>query len=626
MLAAFVTRRLSHITRGGVVAIAMLASGCGDSGSPETSKIGGFEVDDSDRRKPTPDQVATRPRETTSQRPATAAVPRVGTKTSTPGTSKPGAPSRDTRTTAPAGSTVVELPARPATSSGTAASAPKGTNSNAADPGTPSVGQSQQPRPRGSRVLPPRSVSGEQLSSRDIPTDSPKKIQAFIERIDIELARISDPRMSPEAVRAKVMPLLNSKLTAAERILELPSEEGIREIALKAKLDVLTQFQFLTTEDLTPRFKEFGEQLRNEKNTKFARQGRFVLLRLQMQRIQEKKETNVAAFVDEVKAIITEEEPDISVFETVHGCAMALESIGRHELAQEVMLTGATKFSQSKDPRMAIEGNIMLDHLTLTKTKFFVLIEMVVAKRSGAMAELTTAIQETFAARKPSRYILRNLAGATAQFEIAERFQECRDLYDIMEQSYTGHEDPEVAEEGTNLAKNGKVRLNLLGKPFAVEGVQVNGMPFDWSAYRGKVVLVEFWATTNAGCVEEIPKIKQAYELYKDKGFTVVGVNLDEDVQRLNRFLVRNRLPWTTVISPDPMARGYDSPMAVRCGVDQLPFLVLVDQNGTAIALNTVDYTLRQQLQELLGPIGEETPRTSIPNGRPSRGAPRRPR
>ena len=105
-----------------------------------------------------------------------------------------------------------------------------------------------------------------------------------------------------------------------------------------------------------------------------------------------------------------------------------------------------------------------------------------------------------------------------------------------MEQSYTGHEDPEVAEEGTNLAKNGKVRLNLLGKPFAVEGVQVNGMPFDWSTYRGKVVLVEFWTTTNAGCVEEIPKIKQAYELYKDKGFTVVGVNLDEDVQRLNRF------------------------------------------------------------------------------------------
>ena len=45
----------------------------------------------------------------------------------------------------------------------------------------------------------------------------------------------------------------------------------------------------------------------------------------------------------------------------------------------------------------------MLDHLTLTKTKFFVLIEMVVAQRSGAMAELTTAIQETFAARKPSR-------------------------------------------------------------------------------------------------------------------------------------------------------------------------------------------------------------------------------
>ena len=156
-----------------------------------------------------------------------------------------------------------------------------------------------------------------------------------------------------------------------------------------------------------------------------------------------------------------------------------------------------------------------------------------------------------------------------------------------------------------------------------MEGVQVDGKPFDWTTYRNKVVLVEFWATTNAGCVEEIPKIKQTYELYKDKGFTVVGVNLDEDTQRLNRFLVRNQLPWETVISPDPKTRGYNSPMAVRCGVDQLPFLVLVDQQGVAIALNTADFSLREKLRDLLGPVGPETPGNAIPK---SQRRPRGPR
>jgi len=173
-----------------------------------------------------------------------------------------------------------------------------------------------------------------------------------------------------------------------------------------------------------------------------------------------------------------------------------------------------------------------------------------------------------------------------------------------MEESYQAHADPQVAEVGVGFAKNGKIRLNLLGKPFAVDGVGSNGMPFDWSSYRQKVVLVAFWATTNAGCMEQIPLIKQAYSLYKDRGFSVVGVNLDEDAQRLNRFLVRNRLPWETVLSPDPTARGYDSPMAIRCGVDQLPFLVLVDQTGIAIALNAADAKLRKKLQELLGPAG----------------------
>jgi len=242
------------------------------------------------------------------------------------------------------------------------------------------------------------------------------------------------------------------------------------------------------------------------------------------------------------------------------------------------------------------------------------------------MEELTTAIQALFSTREPSRYILRNLAGAAAQFEIAERYQECRDLFEIMSKFYAQHSDPEVAEEGTNLANNGKTRLNLLGKPFNVEGVQVDGTPFDWTAYRNKVVLVEFWATTNAGCVEEIPKIKQTYELYKDKGFTVVGINLDEDTQRLNRFLVRNRLPWKTVISPDPKARGYSSPMAIRCGVDQLPFLVLVDPQGNAIALNTADFSLREKLRELLGPVGPETSGNAIPNGQRRPQAPRRAR
>ena len=128
--------------------------------------------------------------------------------------------------------------------------------------------------------------------------------------------------MSPDAVRAKVMPLLSSKLTAAEKILALPSEEPIREVALKAKLDVLTQLQFLTAEDLTPKFREFGQQLRKEKNAKFARQGRFVLLQLQIQQVREKKETNVAAFVDEIKAIVAEEDADISVFEAVHGLSL----------------------------------------------------------------------------------------------------------------------------------------------------------------------------------------------------------------------------------------------------------------------------------------------------------------
>lgn len=575
MITVVFSRCIWRITRGGLLALPLLVSGCGGGAdAPAPRNASRYEVDDA------------------AQRP----LPSVRSSSATTDRNSPQAsPADRTR--------LAESSARASNSF----PIPSEASSAGKNGSTPAIKRGQK-RPRASRVGLPQPHSGEQLNSEDIPETNPKNLQAFIEQVDLELARITDPRMSPEAVRSKVLPLLNSKLTAAERILALPSEESIREVALKAKLDVLTQLQFLTNDDLSATFQAFGEQLRKEKNRKFARQGKFVLLKLKIQRIKEKRETNLVAFVDEVKGLISEEESDLSLFEAVCASAMALDEIGRHSLSQEIMRTGATQFAKSKDPRMAIEGNIMLDHLSLKKNNFFDLANMVEAGRQGSMEELTKAVQTTLSERDASRYLLRNLAGVAAQFELAERYQQCRDIYAIMEESYQTHADPQVAEEGIRLAKNGKTRLNLLGKRFAVAGIRENGEPFDWTAYHQKVVLVAFWETTNAGCIEQIPQIKQAYSLYKDKGFTVVGVNLDEDTQRLNRFLVRNQLPWETVLSSDSTAQGYNSPMATRCGVDQLPFLVLVDRKGIAIALNTVGAKLQKKLQELLGPVGRRPP------------------
>src|SRR5690606_19326214 len=117
------------------------------------------------------------------------------------------------------------------------------------------------------------------------------------------------------------------------------------------------------------------------------------------------------------------------------------------------------------------------------------------------------------------------------------------------------------------------------------------------------VVLIDFWATWCGPCLQEIPNIKRHYELYRDKGFEVIGYNLDERRSDLERFFATQKLPWPTVVSEDDERIGFNSPLADQCGVRSIPFLVLLDQNGKVVALHPQGDMLGKKLAELLGPV-----------------------
>jgi thiol-disulfide isomerase/thioredoxin len=147
-------------------------------------------------------------------------------------------------------------------------------------------------------------------------------------------------------------------------------------------------------------------------------------------------------------------------------------------------------------------------------------------------------------------------------------------------------------------------RLELVGKPFELEGTLLDGAEFDWGQYRGKVVLVDFFANWCGICREEVPIILQAHRAYRNKGFEVVGVSVDKHPQLAEAYRQETGFGFPTLFSKDPRAMEWKSPMAVKYGVTSLPRAILVDQKGNVVETVARGERLIEHLRELLGPPG----------------------
>jgi len=123
-----------------------------------------------------------------------------------------------------------------------------------------------------------------------------------------------------------------------------------------------------------------------------------------------------------------------------------------------------------------------------------------------------------------------------------------------------------------------------------------NGVSFSLRDFRGKVVLIDFWATWCGPCIQEMPNVIRAYQKYHDKGFEIIGISLDSDMRILQDFLDANEIEWPQACD----GKGWKGEIVQKYGVTSIPATFLVDEEGNLIASNLRGNALDRKLGEIL--------------------------
>lgn len=140
-------------------------------------------------------------------------------------------------------------------------------------------------------------------------------------------------------------------------------------------------------------------------------------------------------------------------------------------------------------------------------------------------------------------------------------------------------------------------RLSLVGQPAPVlkKAKDWEGKEIDLAEYKGKVLLIDFWATNCGPCIQELPNVIQCYHKFHDSGFEILGISLDEVQEQAESLVKRAKIPWRQAMNDTGSGE-----LSADYYVPTIPALYLVDQEGKIAFTDLRGDDLRQAIEQLI--------------------------
>lgn len=140
--------------------------------------------------------------------------------------------------------------------------------------------------------------------------------------------------------------------------------------------------------------------------------------------------------------------------------------------------------------------------------------------------------------------------------------------------------------------------LELIGSPppaFEVPAHNREGT-LTPASFRGKVTLMDFWATWCGPCMRELPNVLETYDTYHDRGFEIFGISLDKDEEKLDQTLKEKGMTWPQFFD----GNGWQNALATKYEVQGIPFTILLDHEGVVQAVDVRGPALGRKVKELI--------------------------